>query len=64
MEIKAAIQVSDENFCHNIDLIWFQSGNELAETPISTLVQKAISSLTYNGEISKYTEDVDWLDMY
>ncbi len=64
MEIKATIQVSDEDYCHIIDLVWFQSGKELAETPVSTLVQNAVSSLTYNGEISKYTEDVDWLDMY
>ena len=59
--IVATLHVSDKDYCHIIEMHWFQTGVELNEKPISTLSQQAVGWLSFE-ELYPYFEHVDWLD--
>ena len=46
-----------------IDLHWFQTGKELASTPLVKLIQEAVDQLAY-ADIYPYCQHEDWLDMF
>jgi len=59
----ATLHISDPNNCHIIDLHWFQTGKELASTPLVTLIQEAVNQLSF-ADIYSYCQHEDWLDMF
>ncbi len=61
--LVATLHISDPDYCHIIKLHWFQTGKELAETPLVALIQNMVGQLTFE-ELYPYCEHEDWLDMY
>ena len=61
--LVATLHVSDKDYCHIIEMHWFQTGKELAEKPLVTLIQEAVGQVSFE-EFYPYCEHVDWLDMY
>lgn len=59
----ATLHISDPDYCHIIDLHWFQTGKELASTPLVTLIQEAVNQLAF-ADIYSYCQHEDWLDMF
>lgn len=55
--------LGDEDFCHILDVHWFQTGKELAEKPLATLIQNAIGELIFE-DIYDCCIHEDWLDMF
>jgi len=61
--LVATLHISEKDHCHIIEIHWFQTGRELAEKPLATLIQESIGKLSFK-EISPSCEHVDWSDMY
>lgn len=61
--LVATLHVSDADYCHIIELHWFQTGKELGEKPLAVLIQEATGQLSF-ADIYPYCEHVDWLDMF
>lgn len=61
--LSAVLHIPDNDCCHIIEVHWFQTGRELAEKPLETLIQDAVKDLSF-AAIAAYCEDIDWLDMY
>lgn len=61
--LVATLHMSDSNYCHIIEIHWFQTGKELAEKPLVALIQETVGKFTCE-ELYPYCEHVDWLDMY
>lgn len=59
----ATLHIPDKDFCHIIDVHWFQTGQELAWRPLASLIQDAVGRLS-SKELLPFCEHVDWLDMY
>lgn len=59
----ATLHISDPDYCHIIDLYWFQTGKELASTPLVKLIQEAVDQLAF-ADIYPYCYHEDWLDMF
>ena len=59
----ATLHIADPDYCHIIDLHWFQTGKELASTPLVKLIQEAFDQLAY-ADIYPYCYHEDWLDMF
>lgn len=55
--------LGDKDFCHILDVHWFQTGKELAEKPLATLIQNAIGELIFE-DIYDCCIHEDWLDMF
>lgn len=58
--IAATLHFSDEDYCHIIEVHWFQNGRELAEKPLPLLIQEAIGQLSFEGQLYPCCEHVDW----
>lgn len=61
--LVATLNMSDSDFCHILEIHWFQTGKELAGKPIVTLIQEALGELTFE-DLYPYCEHVDWSEMY
>ena len=59
----ATLHISDPDYCHIIELHWFQTGKELATTPLVTLIQESVGLLSF-ADIYPYCQHEDWLDMF
>ena len=57
--VKAELNISDKAGQYSIVLEWYQSSKELAETPLTELVQKAAGKLQFK-DIKKYCKFNDW----
>jgi hypothetical protein len=57
--IKAKVNMPEDKGQYTIELEWYQSTNELSETPLVELVQRAVSKLKYK-DIKKYCRLIDW----
>lgn len=57
--IKAKVNMSEDKGQYTIELEWYQSTNEMSETPIVELVQRAVGKLKYK-DIKKYCRLIDW----
>lgn len=53
----------DADFCHILKLHWFQTGKELAEKPLTALIQEAVGELFFE-DLYDYCYHEDWLDMF
>ena len=54
---------ADTDDCHILEFHWFQTAEELAATPILTLLSEALNPFSF-ADLYPYCEHVDWLDMY
>lgn len=61
--LVATLHISHPDYCHIIQMHWFQTGKELAEVPLTTLIQQAVGQLSF-AELYPYCEHEDWLDMF
>lgn len=61
--LVATLHMSDSDYCHIIEIHWFQTSMELAGTPLVALMQDAVRDLSYE-ELYPYCEHEDWLDMF
>lgn len=61
--LVATLHISDADYCHIIELHWFQTGKELAEKPLAELIQEATGQLSF-ADIYPYCEHEDWLNMF
>ena len=61
--LVATLHISDPDYCHIIELHWFQTGKELAEKPLTSLIQDVVAQLNFD-ELLPYCEHEDWLDMF
>lgn len=53
----------NEDFCQILNVHWSQTGNELAEKPLATLIQDTIGELIFEDICDCYIHE-DWLDMF
>lgn len=61
--LAAKLHISDADYCHIIEIHWFQTGKELASTPLAKLIQDSVGALSF-ADIYPFCEHVDWFDMY
>lgn len=53
----------DADCCHILELHWFQTGKELAEKPLVTLIQEAVGQLCFE-ELYDFCHHEDWEDLF
>ncbi|MBO4568648.1 MAG: hypothetical protein J5674_01485 [Candidatus Methanomethylophilaceae archaeon] len=63
LHLVATLHISDPDYCHIIDLHWFQTGGELSETPLAALLQEAAGRLS-SVDLLPHCRHEDWLDMF
>lgn len=53
----------DADFCHILELHWFQTGEELAQKSLVTIIQEAVGQLRFE-DLYDYCYHKDWLKMF
>lgn len=62
-KVSAKLTISEHCGQSSITLEWYSSTKELAEKPLTEIVQEHVGRLTYEGNISLYCKFNDWDDL-